>query len=90
MSCLDGVKDAQGDKIGDWALQVDFESFKCRWCGTVRKLDGAGLGDHQVRWDHQGADHKLTSELCEEGQPRVQGPDGEGERGTDKESQNSC
>ena len=53
-----GVKDAQGDKIGDWALQVDFESFKCRWCGTVRKLDGAGPGDHQVRWDHQGADHK--------------------------------
>ena len=33
-----GVTDAQGDKIGDWVLQVDFESFKCKWCGTVRRL----------------------------------------------------
>ena len=46
-----GVKDAQGDKIGDWALQVDFESFKCRWCGTVRKLDGAGSVDNRPSTD---------------------------------------
>ena len=33
-----GVTDTQGDKVGDWALQLDFESFKCKWCGTVRRL----------------------------------------------------
>ena len=30
-----GERDAQGDKMGDWALWVDHQTFKCRWDGRV-------------------------------------------------------
>ena len=30
-----GEKDAQGDLVGDWAKQVDYQTFKCRWCQKV-------------------------------------------------------
>lgn len=28
--------DKQGDRVGDWAQQVDIKTFRCRWCNTVR------------------------------------------------------
>lgn len=27
--------DKQGDRVGDWAQQVDIKTFRCRWCNTV-------------------------------------------------------
>ena len=28
--------DRQGNKVGDWAQQVDTKCFRCSWCNTVR------------------------------------------------------
>ena len=30
-----GVRDAQGDYLGDWAIREDFQTYKCRWCQKV-------------------------------------------------------
>ena len=30
-----GFRDQQGDRVGDWAVQVDFKTFRCRWCKKV-------------------------------------------------------
>ena len=30
-----GERDVQGDKLGDWALWVDPQTFKCSWDGRV-------------------------------------------------------
>ena len=30
-----GFRDQQGDRVGDWAAQVDFKTFRCRWCKKV-------------------------------------------------------
>ena len=30
-----GFRDQQGDRVGDWAVQVDYKTFRCRWCKKV-------------------------------------------------------
>ena len=29
-------RERQGDKVGDWAVQVDLKTFRCWWYDTVR------------------------------------------------------
>ena len=33
---LDGEEGEAGDKVGDWAVQVDLKTFRCWWYDTVR------------------------------------------------------
>ena len=42
-----GERDACGDIVGDWAIYVDGQTFKCRWCQISRKCNSGdwGLGN---------------------------------------------
>ncbi len=35
-AALMAEKDKQGDRVGDWAVQADEKSYRCRWCKKVR------------------------------------------------------
>ena len=45
-------RDEEEDKFGDWAEKVDFQTFKCRWCGVVSLLFYAHLKRHRTsEWE---------------------------------------
>ena len=43
--------DKQGDRVGDWAQQVDIKTFRCRWCNTVRLYNLLDKQNNKIHLD---------------------------------------